>query len=119
MRCDEAREELPAFAGEFDAPLALRRHLTECSDCRSEMARYGSLLDSLSLMRDVTVAPPPGLAASVSAIPSQESALAHARQQVTRHVSDHRRVYAGAAVAVLGATGAALWRSRRHRLAPA
>jgi hypothetical protein len=118
MRCAEVREMIPAFAGEGEPSLAVRRHLAKCKGCRSEIETYRSLLASMRTLEARPVDPPIGLAAKLVAIPSEASRVDHVRS----HVSRNRAAYAGgtaAAVAVVGAAGALLWRSRRARLAAA
>src|SRR5687768_4978803 len=101
---------LPAYAGTRDLPLALRRHLSGCPGCRVELARYEALSGSLSGMTAHAVEAPPGLKAALLAIPSQANRLEHVRS----HVARNRTKYAGAAAALVGMAGAALWQSRRR-----
>ncbi len=116
MKCAEIREVLPAYADDPEATLAVRRHLSRCPDCKAELAAYDELLDGLADLRAVAVEVPPGLARSLAAIPRRGGAVDYVRD----HLARNRRAYAGGvAVAILGATGAALWRTRRARLAPA
>ncbi len=116
MRCAEIKEVLPAYADDPEATLAVRRHLSRCPDCKAELASYDSLLDGLASMREVAVEPLPGLARSLVAIPQASNRI----EQLRTHVARNRRAYArGVAVALVGATGAALWRSRRGHPVPA
>ena len=109
MRCEEVQEVLPAYARDRNASVRVRRHISSCAACSTELARYEELLAGLRMLRDETAAAPPGLVAALTAIPSGGSKLQVARTHVTRH----RRAYLGGlAVAAVGATGAALWRAR-------
>jgi anti-sigma factor RsiW len=112
MKCAEVQELLPAYVDDKDATLAVRRHLSRCAECRRELEEYGALLGELAAMKQAVVAPPAGLRASLVAIPDGEKPV----EKVVTHLSRNRRAYAGGlAVAVVGAAGAALWRSRRMR----
>ena len=116
MKCAEIQEILPAYADDPEATLAVRRHLSRCSECKTELSAYNSLLDGLADMRAVGVDPPPLLSRALVAIPSQGNKV----EQVRTHLVRNRRAYgSGLAVAVVGAAGAALWRSRRSRLVTA
>ena len=116
MRCAEIKEVLPAYADDPEATLAVRRHLSRCPDCKAELESYDTLLDGLASMRDVAVEPPPGLARSLAQIPRAANRV----EQLRTHVARNRRAYvSGVAVALVGATGAALWRSRRAQALPA
>ena len=113
MRCAEVRETIPAFADEGEQSLAIRRHITKCTDCRSELETYRSMLSSLRSLEARPVDAPVGLAAKLIAIPREASRVDHVRS----HVSRNRAAYAGgaaAAVAVAGAAGALLWRNRER-----
>lgn len=119
MRCEEVREALPAYAGERSGDLGVRRHLADCPDCRAELTRYQELLRDLGALRSAVVEPPPGLARALAAIPHRVNRLeilrAHAARldPVRAHVVRNRSSYAGgAALALVGATGALLWRRR-------
>lgn len=114
MRCNQVSEALPAYP-KGDVPLGLRRHLARCAECRTELARYRTIDDSLTRLSSVPVEPPPDLRGALLAIPGRPSPLSGVRS----HVSRNRKTYAGVAVAALGAAGAAVWRSRRGRLATA
>lgn len=114
MKCAEIGELLPAYVEDRYANLTVRRHLSRCPECRSELERYESLRSGLATMRDVHAEPPAELLATLTAIPSHGAA----GTRVRTHIARNRRAYAGGlAVAVVGAAGAALWRSRRSRLA--
>jgi anti-sigma factor RsiW len=117
MKCAEIRELLPAHAGERDASLALRRHLSTCPDCREELARYEALLGALGSLATATAEPPAGLASALSAIPAQETPL----RSLAGHLARNRRAYVGGtAMALAGAAaGAVLWRNKSRRLATA
>ena len=109
MRCEEAREMMPAYAREQGATLDFKRHLGECRDCRSEFAGYTAMVDAIRAMETTTAEPPAHLLGSLLAIPNETSSL----DRVVSHLSRNRKAYAGAAVVVTGAVGAALLRSRR------
>lgn len=115
--CDEMRELLPAYADGGEASLSLRRHLSQCDACRSELSRYEQMLNSLGAMSAALADPPPRLLAKLQSIPANESRI----DQVRTHVVRNKTTYAsGAALAFAGvAAGAALWRTRRSRLSPA
>lgn len=113
--CAEIREELPAYVKDRAGSLAVRRHLSRCPDCRTELARYDSLVELLGGLELHTAEPPPGLAVALAAIPAGAGRVESLRTHVTRN----RRAYlGGAAVVVAGAAGAALLQ-RRRRLATA
>ena len=113
MKCAEIRETLPAFVEDRDANLTVRRHLSRCPECAAELEAYVSVREGLSTMRLVEAEPPADLFGRLIAIPDEDPAV----KRVKTHVSRHRNAYAGGlAVAVVGAAGAALWRSRRSRL---
>ena len=113
MKCAEIREALPAYVEDRDSNLNLRRHLSRCPECAAELEAYASVREGLSAMRLVEAEPPADLFGKLVAIPTEGPAT----QRVKTHVSRHRNAYAGGlAVAVVGAAGAALWRSRRSRL---
>lgn len=116
MRCEEIRELLPAYVEDRYANLTVRRHLSRCAGCRQDLEAYESLRETLGALRFAAADPPPDLLRKLTAIPSEGPAT----ERVRTHVARHRSAYAGGlAVAVVGAAGAALWRSRRSRLAAA
>ena len=108
---------LAAFAGGDDVSLSVRRHVADCRDCRAELARYESMLADLRSLQAVTADPPPGLQATLIAIPTAATRVTTARAHVDSaraHVARHRKVYIGGlAVALAGAAGAAALRTRR------
>lgn len=113
MRCEEVREALPAHVKDGSDSLTVRRHLARCPDCKAELARYESLMGGLRILQTTSVPVPPGLFDRLLEIPARSSRLDSARDHVVRH----RKVYVGGwiAVALAGAAGAALWRSKvRH-----
>ena len=114
MRCEEVREVLPAYSRDGDVGLPVRRHLSRCDDCSQEVKRYQLLFSSLDALRTETSEPPRGLVHQLSAIPYRSNRLQEARTHVTRN---RNRYAAGLAVAVLGAAGAAVWKTRRSRFA--
>ena len=116
ISCAEVREMLPAFARESEPSLALRRHLSRCPECTAELGRYRRLTSALQALESHTVEPPAGLRSALVGIPSEAGRI----DAIRGHVARNRRVYAGgAAVALAGAAGAALWQVRRHRVAAA
>ena len=116
MKCDEVREVLPAYSRDGDVGLPVRRHLSRCPDCTSELTQYEALFGSLASLRTHSVKPPPELFHQLAAIPYRSSRIEGARTHVVRN---RNRYVAGAAVATAGAVGAALWRARRTRTATA
>jgi anti-sigma factor RsiW len=116
LTCAEVRETLPAYARRNEPSLAVRRHLSRCPHCSTEMARYRTLMSSLKGLEARTPEPPEGLVEVLIRIPSEARRI----DVVRVHVARNRRVYAGgAAVALAGAAGAALWQVRKHRAAAA
>jgi hypothetical protein len=118
MRCEEVREILPAYARDGETSLTVRRHVSRCSECKKELARYESLLGAMASLETTVAEPPPGLRAALVAIPERNVSL----DVVRAHLARNRNAYIGGAaatVAVAGAVGAALWRSRRRGLATA
>jgi hypothetical protein len=110
LSCEEVREELPAFAKEHGESLAVRRHLSRCADCRSELAHYEGLLSALGDLRPATVEPPRDLRAALVAIPDSLGTV----DSVRTHVARNRRLYAGgAALAAAGAAALLVRHSRR------
>ena len=122
MRCEEVRDALPAYVREGHASLPLRRHVARCEECGSELERYEMLLDSLERLRAVPLAPPEGLRAALASIPATArlaDKVAWRTGGVRHHLTRNRGAYVGGFVAVVGAAGAALWRTRARRLATA
>ena len=113
--CEEVREELPAYVKDRSGSLSVRRHLSRCTDCRKELVRYESLVETLGGLEMSTAEPPPGLAAALTAIPSRSNRLSEVRTHVARN---RARYLSGAAVLLAGAAGAAVLQHRR-RIAPA
>lgn len=111
MNCTEVREMLPAFAGQGEESLVLRRHLARCSECRAEARRYELLARDLGSLPGAVVEPPVSLVRALVAIPEQATKVAAVRDHVVRH---RRRYAGGLAVALVGATGAAVL-ARRPR----
>ena len=116
MKCEEVREVLPAYSRDGDVGLPVRRHLSRCDDCSSELDAYQSLFGSLAEMRHLHVEPPRELVHQLAAIPYRANRLEEARVHVVRN---RNRYAAGLAVAALGAAGAAVYRTRRSKLATA
>ena len=112
MKCAEIQEVLPAYVDDRDADLTVRRHLSRCEECRRELEEYEALRSGLTGLRSVQADVPPDLLSRLTSIPHQ----APATYRVQTHGLRHRKAYAGGiAVAVVGAAGAAFWRSRRFR----
>jgi hypothetical protein len=114
-RCEEVRAALPELVDEPGMSLAVRRHLSRCAGCAGELEAYRSLRARTATLALATSTPPPGLREALVAIPSGTSRLGDVRS----HVSRHRKEYAAGLAIAVGATGAALWRSRRRGLATA
>lgn len=110
MRCEEIQEMLPSFVTSDDS-LAVRRHLARCAKCKEELARYQELDRSLSSLRKVHSEPAGDLLPALYAIADPETRVAAVRT----HLARNKKTYAGVAVAIAGAAGAALWRSRSGR----
>lgn len=105
MNCVEMQEILPAYVRDSERSLEAKRHLSRCEDCRSELRRYETMLWGLTELRAQPVEDvPAGLLASLVEIPARESRL----DVVKAHVARNRKVYAGAAAAVVGVAGAAV-----------
>lgn len=116
MRCQEIAAMLPAYAGEGDLPLHVRRHLSRCGECRSKVAQYAELAEALHALPQVSsMEPPHGLREALVAIPSEAGRI----EALRSHLSRNRKTYAGLLVGVAGAAGAAVWRTRRQRPATA
>jgi anti-sigma factor RsiW len=113
--CTEIREELPAYVKDRSGSLAVRRHLSRCPECRNELARFDSLVELLGGLELHTAEPPPGLVASLAAIPQQAGRVATLRT----HVARNRRAYLGGAAVVLAGAAWAAVLQRRRRIAPA
>ncbi len=113
MRCEEVREVLPAYVRDGETSLTVRRHVSRCPQCKQELARYEALLGAMSSLESKVVEAPPLLKTALLAIPEKVGSV----DAVRAHVVRNRNVYIGgaaAAVAVAGAAGALLWRSRRR-----
>jgi hypothetical protein len=105
MKCDEMQEILPAYVRDAERSLEAKRHLSRCEDCRAELRSYETMLWGLSEMRAQPAGEvPAGLLASLVEIPMRETTI----DVVKAHVARNRKVYAGAAAAVVGVAGAAL-----------
>ena len=121
--CEDLAAALPALMDDLpdggDAPaglpLALRRHLSRCPGCTREVEAYRSLRTATAGLARATATPPPGLRDALLAIPSGGTRL----DDVRSHLVRHRSAYVGGVAVALGATGAALWRSRRRGVATA
>jgi anti-sigma factor RsiW len=119
--CADLAAALPALmddearGGASGMPLALRRHLSRCPECTSELETYRALRTATAGLVNATATPPPGLRDALVAIPSGATRL----EDVRSHLARHRGAYVGGLAVALGATGAALWRSRRRGLATA
>lgn len=116
MRCEEVQEVLPAYSRDGDVGLSVRRHLSRCEACSAELGRYQVLFRSLQDMRTHSIEPPPELVHQLASIPYRSNRLSEVRTHVVRHKN---RYAAGLAVAAVGAAGAAVWRTRRTRVATA
>jgi len=116
MKCDEVREVLPAYSHDGDVGLPVRRHLSRCPDCTSELALYEAMFGSLASLKTHAVEPPPELFHQLAAIPYRSNRIEVARTHVVRNKNKYAT---GVAVATVGAVGAALWRARRARTATA
>ncbi|MDQ3914661.1 MAG: hypothetical protein M3323_04915 [Actinomycetota bacterium] len=120
--CDDIDAALPGLVDDIDgkgAPasmsLAMRRHLSRCPDCTRALDAYRSLRAATAGLAAATATPPSGLRDALVVIPSAQSRLDEVRSHLTRH----RAAYVGGLAVALGATGAALWRSRRRGIATA
>lgn len=113
MSCREVRQMLPAYGGDPQDSLSLRRHLAVCAGCRAEADRYSLLMGALRDLKGSAVDPPEALLESLIAIPGRGGRI----ESVRTHVTRNRKVYVGGAVLVAGAAGAALWRTRIRRAA--
>ena len=114
--CEEVKAALPALADDPGMSLAMRRHVSRCPGCSEELEAYRSLRAATAqLAAAAAAAPPPGLQDALVAISSGATRL----DEVRSHVVRHKRAYAGGVALALGATGAALWRSRRRGLVTA
>lgn len=103
MRCVEVRQELPAYVRDGSPSLTMRRHLMECPECREELARYESLLGSLSELRSVSAEVPRRLTEVLVAIPESATVGAAVRDRAETawgHVSRNRAAYLGGAAAL-------------------
>jgi anti-sigma factor RsiW len=111
MNCTEVTEMLPAYAGEREQSLEMRRHLARCPSCHAEFERYRALASGLGELAAHPAEPPAYLVAALKAIPETDRSRVAA---VRKHVARNKSAYAGGlAVALLGA-GAAAWRVKRR-----
>lgn len=110
MTCASVKEILPAYVRDRDGSLSVRRHLSRCTDCRTDLSHYEALMARLSSMEAATAEVPFALKSSLFGIPSRQGRI----ETVRSHVTDNRKAYlSGAAVLVAGALGAAVWKSRK------
>jgi hypothetical protein len=114
MKCAEIQEMLPSYA-RGEGSLSIRRHLARCPECRVELTRYQALVGGLESMQQVALEPPFGLLPALLRIPGERTKI----DLVRTHVLRNKKMYGGVAVALVGATGAALWRTRTRQTAPA
>lgn len=111
MTCAEMQESLPAYADGEGVTLSMRRHLSRCPECRGELERYTAILSGAKEMRAKHAEVPEALFESLVSIPASGGSLEALRVQL---VKNRKVVIGGAAVAAVGAAGAALlWRKRR------
>lgn len=115
IHCEDVRAALPELVEEPGMSLTVRRHLSRCPGCAGELETYRSLRAATGRLAVATATPPPGLVESLVSIPAEGTRL----EDLRAHLSRHRREYAAGAAVLLGATGAALWRSRRRGLVTA
>jgi hypothetical protein len=122
LKCSEVRELLPAYARDRAGSLNIRRHLSSCEDCRTELHRYEELIDAMGSLQHVTTEMPRAALSAILDIPSQPTRLETLRDvagKTSEAVSSHRSaVLGGVAAAALAGAGALVWRQRR-RLAAA
>ena len=111
MSCAEIREMLPAFAGEHEESLEMRRHLAHCPECHAEFDRYREIVSDLGELVSRPIEPPAYLVASLKAIPETDRSRVAA---VRKHVAKNRAAYAGGVAVALVGAGAALWRAKRR-----
>jgi len=112
MRCEEVREQLPAYSGgELMEAGELEVHLASCEGCSSELARYRELAYSLRSMRDRVQEPSATFQARlVASIPPRRI-----RDDVRRIVREHPRELAvGSAALGAAAIGLLWWRAARR-----
>lgn len=110
MSCAAVKEILPAYVREGDGSLSVRRHLSRCAGCRTDLAHYEEMLGALSAMEATTAPVPLALRTSVVNIPVRAGRL----ESVRSHVTQNRKAYvSGAAVLVAGAVGAVAWKARK------
>jgi predicted anti-sigma-YlaC factor YlaD len=122
MKCAEAREALPAYVREAPVNLALRRHLSRCTECRAELVRYQRLLGSLADLAERPLEAPPGLYTSLVRIPREAALTAVMRRRadvMAGHLARNRGAYLGGVGVALAGAAAALWRLRARHVATA
>lgn len=111
MRCEEARNLLPAYVdGDPHSVGELDLHLTTCAACRDELAAHRQLLEDLPRLRDAGPEPSDALLrASLALIPAPSVAV-----RLLGSVQAHPVAYAVASLGgvAVGATAVALARRR-------
>jgi hypothetical protein len=111
MRCEEVQAMLPALMKDGQISLAARRHVSTCRACQAELRRYEGLAGALGNLTAKVHEPPVGLRQALIALPEQVGLVRNALGHVVRN----RAAYAGgAAVALAGAIGTAVWINRRR-----
>lgn len=109
MNCAEVRAALPAYVRNGEISLEIRRHVSTCPGCKSELSLYELLLDALDSLESKTADVPASLTNSLVAVAAGAGTLHSLRSHLVRN----RTVYVGSvAVAVAGATGALLLHRR-------
>jgi len=119
MRCEDVREQLPAFVdAELHRPGEVDEHLAGCTECRAVLSSYRSMLGDLVTLAESGAAPPVTLAARVMESLPESSIRARIRGSVREHPVAFAAGIGGAALAA-AAVAFAVRRARSADIAAA
>lgn len=121
MNCAEVRECLAAYHEQLEEArdASVEGHLSTCSGCRIDLARYRELgLRLASLAEDLMEPPPwllPTLIDAVEGVRSQHHSLGRRALRAPAQLADPRVALAGGALLMAGVAGAVAIRVHRRR----
>jgi anti-sigma factor RsiW len=119
MRCEQARELLPAYVDEhLDEEAFLEVHLATCADCSALLAEYRTMLDDLRVLKDRGELTPIDLVERVLASIPSPTIRARVQESIRAHPVLATVASVGG-VAVVGAATVGVALLRRRALAAA
>jgi anti-sigma factor RsiW len=120
MRCEQARELLPAYVDEhLHEEAFLEVHLATCEDCSALLAEYRRMLDDLSALKDRGDLTPIDLVERVLASIPSPVLGARLQRSIRAHPVLVTALSVGGAAAVGAATAALVLVRRRRSLVAA